>query len=363
MNKKIVFLLVVTIVFSCFAATTFAAVKTGSTVTLDGKTMNASAYLPDDTYDSNIVYLPLRAISEALGYKVDWSQADKVIVISNDNKKIIIDQDNYRVTLFDLKNNSDHTYYMTHWPIAFKNITYVPLDFLMEEFSLKIDWDKTTGNVKIETVKPNSIKIINKVEGDETKQIVTKLQYPQLDGLDNKEVQNKINSTFKKLADDAKIEGSDTFTDIEPSFFENHQFAVDLDYKIKYNQNGLLCVVFTNYQYYGGAHGSTLQTAYTFNLKDGTQYKLGDMFKEKTDYVTLMSSFVKKQMKEIEAKAGFSIYDAFDKIDANHEFYIDSNQINVYFQQYAIGAYALGIPEFRADYEDIRDVLNTELGL
>jgi inhibitor of cysteine peptidase len=359
MSKKIVFLLAVTIAFSCFAVTAFAAVKTSSVVTLDGKTLNASSYSPDEAYYADEVYLPLRAISEALGYKVEWSQADKVIVVSNDNKKIIIDQDNYRVTLFDLKNNSDYTYYMEQWPIVYKNTTYVPQEFLMDEFNLKIDWDKTTGNVKMETVKPNSIKIINKVEGDETKQIVTKLQYPQLDGLENKTVQNKINSTFKKLAEDAKVMGNDALADIDSSFFENHQFEVDLNYKITYNQNGLLSVVFDNYQYYGGAHGSTLQIAYTFNLKDGTQYKLSDMFKDKTDYVTLLSKIVKQKLKE----RGLSEGVEFDKIAENQEFYLDNNGVKVYFQQYAVGCYALGILEFRADYDDVRDVLNTELGL
>ncbi len=358
MNKKIVFLLVVSIVFSCFAATGFAAAKTGSTITLDGKTLNAISYLPDDEYYANTVYLPLRAISEALGYKVSWSSKDQAVVVSNQNKKIIIDQVNDNIKSFNLKNNSKHEYFMG-MPIVYKNVTYVPQNFFMEEFNLKIDWDKKTGNVEMETVKQNSINIISKAEEIDTKEIYTKLQYPQLDGLENKTVQNKINSTFKKLAEDAEVMGMDALVDIDPSYFEGHRFGVDLNYQVKYNQNGLLSVVFDNYQYYGGAHGSTLQTAYTFNLKDGTEYKLSDMFKDKTDYVTLMSNQVKQQLKE----RGLSEGVEFDRIAEDQEFYLDNNGIKVYFQQYAIGAYALGILEFEADYSDVRDVLNTAIGI
>lgn len=365
MNKKIIFLLVVSIVFSCFAATAFAAVKTGSTVSLDGVNLSISPYISekDPYYPDENIYLPLRVVSEALGYKVAWQSKEHAIVISNDNKKVVFDQDNGKINSFDLKNNSKHEYYFKDLPITIKNSTYVSNGFLMDEFNLKVDWDKKTNNVKLETIKLNNINIISKTEKNVTKAISTTLQYPEISGLTNKEVQNKINAIFKKAATDAKVQGTEALSDIDPSFFEGHQFEVDFNYQVKYNQKGLLSVVFYNYQYYGGAHGSTIQTAYTFNIKDGTQYKLSNMFKDKTEYVTLMSNFVKQQMKERETKAGFSIYDAFDKIDANHEFYLDSNGINVYFQQYAIGAYALGIPEFGVDYDDVRDVINPLVGL
>ncbi len=359
MYKKIVFLLVAAIAFSSFAVSGLAAVKTGSTVTLDGKILNSSYYLSDDEYYSDIVYLPLRSISEALGYKVEWSSKDKAIVISNTNKEIFIDQMSGNIKSFNLKNNSVHDYYMA-LPVVVKNVTYIEQNFFMEEFNLSVDWDRTIGDINIKTVKQNSINIINRIEKSESMTIKTTLQYPEIDGLEDKNVQNKINSIFKKAASDAQIQGMDTLSEIIPDpDVKIRQFEVYFNYHIKYNQNGLFSITFENYRYTGGAHGSTIKDAYTFNLKDGTQYKLSDMFKDKVDYVSLISNFVKKQInkRDIHTTAPFL------KIDDEQEFYIDNNGIKVYFQQYAIGAYALGILEFGADYDDVRDVLNTELGI
>ena len=130
------------------------------------------------------------------------------------------------------------------------------------------------------------------------------------------------------------------------------------DYSLNYNQNGLLSVVFKDYQYTGGAHGSTVQSSYTFNLNTGEEYKLKDLFNSDADYVSFISDTVRKEINE-RVKDGSLLEELtpFNTIREDHDFYLSNDGIVIYFQQYEYWPYAAGIQEFTVEYAALKEML------
>lgn len=103
---------------------------------------------------SNRTLIPVRAVTTALGAKVDWDPSEPNIVkitkaLVNDTgseelKVIIIDLDTEKVTV-----NSEATE-LDVPPMLISNRTMVPIRFIAETFNMKINWDTYVGGIVID---------------------------------------------------------------------------------------------------------------------------------------------------------------------------------------------------------------------
>ncbi len=86
----------------------------------------------DFAYDCEVVkeqdanFLPIRAVADALGYKVDWNGSEKKAAIKNEDTEIIFEVGSKEVQVNG--KNIDAGYET----IIYKNMTYVPFSFLAE---------------------------------------------------------------------------------------------------------------------------------------------------------------------------------------------------------------------------------------
>ncbi len=243
---------------------------------------------------------------------------------------------------------------------------YLGADIFSGSFRLAVRWDKQNEIVRLERVAENpiSIKTIREVSGTDAIDIT--LQYPQLEGLAEKTAQDSINAIFKEAAMAARQEGLANAAENESEkalgYGSPNKCGTYFDYSLKYNQNGLLSVIFMDFQYSGGAHGYTLQSAYTFNLNTGEEYKLQDLFNSDADYVSFISDTVREGIDERIGEG--SLYEElipFDTIEADHDFYLSNDGVVVYFQQYEHWPYAAGIQEFTVEYAALIEMLKPGL--
>jgi len=332
-------------------------------IQLDGKKIQAHASIEGEN-----VYLPLEAVCEALGYKVEWRQNGQVAAVSKQDKNIVIDFKNSKISA------NDHEYYMTgEYPdivpdenADMEDRTYMRDDFFSENLGLKISLDKKSSKVNVESVKENPIYIRTVKETSETEKIKITLQYPQIEKLNDKNVEDRINSILRKAAEAARDEGQSNADligeETDMSAISPNKYETYFDYRLKYNQNGLLSVVLLNYQYTGGAHGITVQSSYTFDLKTGEVYKLKDLMKADADYVAFISNAVKQKIDE-RIKCGLlpdSLLSPFTSIKEDQDFYLSNNGVVIYFQQYEYFPYAAGIQEFTVDYSELVNLIKPE---
>ncbi len=356
MTKKVILVGVIISLILSVHACGFAATDNQPAIMLDGTKIQAPAYI-----DGGNVYLPLRAVGEALGYKIQWSGKDNPISVSMPGKNIMIDLNNNKVTA------NDHFYYMGGDYTIIADSTYMGADFFSDSFRLEVRWDRQNDMVQLESVKENAISIKTVKEASDTDKIKITLQYPQINGLADKMVQDSINSIFEKSASDARNEGLRNADEMEKVMVSGYTGSPNkcetyFDYSLKYNQNGLLSVVFMDYQYTGGAHGLTVQSSRTLDLKTGEEYKLKDLVKVDADYVSLISDTVRNAIDE-RVKEGilpdYSIA-AFNTIKDDQVFYLSNNAVVVYFQQYEYWPYVAGIQEFPVDFSVLNNMLKPD---
>lgn len=214
----------------------------------------------------------------------------------------------------------------------------------------------------------NKISIIqtNNIEANIDTQTITK---------DNKYISSIINIPIV-IASNQNISKyiNDTITKDIMEFYENAQknarnysdilndqdvkFIANTDFDVKKNSSDLLSINVTYYTYSGGAHGSYEDVSYNFDMKDGTILKLKDLFKEGSDYKKVINNEIRKQIDETvkNDKEYKGIYQ-FNGIKDNNKFYIQDDDLIIYFDLYEIAPFAAGQPEFLINVDVINHIL------
>jgi len=157
--------------------------------------------------------------------------------------------------------------------------------------------------------------------------------YPVIEGLHDVRVQYYINSVLLGVINEL-IKKLD--------YYDNPEMTITGKYYIRTNERSLLSLSIEMYGFGGGAHGFTILKSVTFDLRTGKIYRLRDFFAEDVDYVKYITEIVKKQIVEKEIPV---IVD-FTAISPDQDFYIENNNLVVYFQLYELAPYAWGFPTF-----------------
>jgi len=170
----------------------------------------------------------------------------------------------------------------------------------------------------------------------------------------NDEITNSIMKFFNDMQSQAK-EYNDSLPDIETKFVAN------VNFDIKKNSDNILSILVNYYKYAGGAHGYYEDIAYNIDTSTGNFLKLKDLFKEDTDYKNVINEEIRRQIEELikldEQNKG--IYE-LKSISENQKFYIQDDNLVIYFDLYEIAPYAAGIPKFIINIDKIDHILKSE---
>lgn len=127
-------------------------------------------------------------------------------------------------------------------------------------------------------------------------------------------------------------------------------FEAVLSYQITYLASCIISLYFNQYEYTGGAHGSTVRDSQTWNLQRGGMLRLGQLIHCSYDLKAYVVNFIKEQIKK-EPDIYFENYNKLVSETFNeNSYYCTPREIVVYFQQYTIAPYAGGIREFLIPY-------------
>jgi len=319
-------------------------------VLLNNMHLETSANIED-----GLVYLPVRNICESLGYIVGWSKDDQSISIISQNESIILHLQPAQTAI------GDHVSYMQKMPVIIQERIFMPADFFADNLALTMDYDPAQNVVLLKSVSKNPIQVKTIKTSVQEPGLKITQQYPQIEMNGNQQVQEEVNRLFEEAAEKSAAEGRKNAAELAQYRQEHPDTSpnpceVYFDYQLKYNRAGLLSVVLQDYQYAGGAHGSTRQTSYSIRLDSGQHYSLRDWFREDADYVSVLSAKVKEQLAVRNLEQ--ALFEPFERIDPDQDYYISNLGLTVYFQQYDILPYAAGIQEFTADFADLKSLLN-----
>ncbi|KPI57040.1 hypothetical protein IM33_02245 [Clostridioides difficile] len=142
---------------------------------------------------------------------------------------------------------------------------------------------------------------------------------------------------------------------------EENKFVANVDFELKKNTDSALSIKVRYYTYSGGAHGFYQDIAYNVDMRTGKFLELMDLFKDNTKYKEVIDEEIKRQIAELEKKdeENVGIYN-FKGIKENQNFYLQDENLVIYFDLYDITPYAAGIPEFSIDKKLISSMLKPE---
>ncbi len=163
----------------------------------------------------------------------------------------------------------------------------------------------------------------------------TTIYYPQVTGLTNRQVQERINRIIYNQVN-GMIRDQEKYQTGTPTEMVGH-------YEIKTNERGLLSLTLTNYAFSDHmAHGFTLLRSLTFNVNSGKLYRLSDLFSPGSDYVKVISRSIDAQIKA----RGIPVVNPFTAISPEQEYYLADKAMVIYFQLYELAPYYWGFPMF-----------------
>ncbi|NLV88244.1 MAG: DUF3298 and DUF4163 domain-containing protein [Tissierellia bacterium] len=171
------------------------------------------------------------------------------------------------------------------------------------------------------------------------------IYYPQVYGLKNIYVQDKINNCILEAIYELLR---------DQGYYDNPETEITGTWELKNNSKGILSLTLINYAFSGGAHGLTKVKGLTFDLGTGKQYDLHELFKPKSNYVEVLSEKIKKQIE----KRNIPVLDEFTKIRIDQDYYIADLTLVLFFQIYEITPYVYGIPYFPISIYSIEDIID-----
>jgi hypothetical protein len=211
------------------------------------------------------------------------------------------------------------------------------------------------------TAYPQQLWISSKIQSENKftvgeKSIIKNLDYlkedikiPQLiAGSDEKKISlinNVINNNILPKVEDAEKTSKEYFGgqgQEKPTF----PYEIYSRYKITQDNNLLLSLYNDYYEYLGGAHGITTRTSYTIDKEKESLITLKELFVPGYLY----SDIINKNIKEEISKNPDNYFDsgkAFKGINENQSFYIEGDDLVIYYQLYDIAPYVFGFPEFK----------------
>ncbi len=173
-----------------------------------------------------------------------------------------------------------------------------------------------------------------------------------------KNINDKIRNDIMEFYNSSKNEAKE----YNKNFPENtNKFVANVDFYTKKNSDNMLSILLNYYKYSGGSHGYYEYKSYNIDMRSGKFLELEDLFKSNSDYKKVINNEIRRQI-EYKAKSD-SQYEGiyqFERIKDNQKFYIQDNNLIIYFDLYEIAPYAAGIPEFQVNINIINHILKEE---
>ena len=353
---KRMILIMLTLTMFCSSVVVFGAgmaVTDKITVTMDGEAMEFDV---EPVMENDRVLVPFRAIFEALGCNVTYTESDGkqfVTAMRGENHLLI------EIGAYDMYINGEKE--ALDVPAIIKNgRTLVPVRAVSETFGANVEWIDDLNTVAVATKQgQHKIKAVTGEENikDEngTTLICITYSYPVIENPEGNGYISQLNDEYKEYAEsfikDAQSNSEDARLMLKERGSDFYPMEFNLTYEVQTDRKDILSV--TNYSFYnlGGAHPSTTRQSRTFDMANEKELALSDVVNGNEDerHTMVYDVFIKYFEENYE---GFSAETA-EKIDEeadNVKFYLTDDSLVLYFDVYQVGSYAMQYPTVELSY-------------
>lgn len=161
----------------------------------------------------------------------------------------------------------------------------------------------------------------------------------------SKRMEEEAQWYYESLLEDGEVEGYGGFSNY-------------MGYTIAENNGEILSVIYDNWSYTGGAHGSSLKVAANYSLKTGELLTFDTFFQDKDGAVKSIKENILRQCETpYYQEMLFSEYETnIDDIIKEDYWYFDNAGMHIIANEYVITPYVAGIQEFIIPYSEIPEM-------
>nr|WP_319489833.1 DUF3298 domain-containing protein [uncultured Caproiciproducens sp.] len=179
---------------------------------------------------------------------------------------------------------------------------------------------------------------------------------PQFSGFNTAKL---LNSKIQTVSDDGIAEVKQAAKDLEGYLAENTDrppVSLYFQSSFDYSENAdVLSTRIYNENYTGGAHGFRWIKSYTVNMNTGEFYDtLGSLFQNEESGKKLISDKITAEIKKQPDNYFPEAVQTIEDKNGDFPFYLDGENLIVYFDLYDISCYAAGIPVFKFPLADLK---------
>lgn len=135
-----------------------------------------------------------------------------------------------------------------------------------------------------------------------------------------------------------------------------HTYEAVQECAIPCNQNRRLSVYYDQYQFTGGAHGTTRRIARSWCAPLSRPLELRDFFPHNPQYLLYIQNEVIRQISRQALNGNSACFENYETLVPQTlnpcNFYMTPDSLAIYFRQYDIAPYAAGIPVFLIPYSE-----------
>lgn len=220
---------------------------------------------------------------------------------------------------------------------------------LVQGFDVEVNSDHTADNVAASESNSPVVKMNEAQHQKNASQPSAQSQPQALTAAQNTELQSGVDR-FVRLANEVKALGSSS----QLSLFIKPQVL---------NPKGPIATVVVNASnYIGGAHGSTAQQYFNFELSSKSLLSLDQIIvtgkrKQFNDLAyTAFQDWIKQTQPDMDVKA----YQQLWQFTLSENFYLSSEGLILQYGEYEIGPYAIGLPRLIIPYDKLKDILKPQ---
>lgn len=189
---------------------------------------------------------------------------------------------------------------------------------------------------------------------------------PKIEGLLNKDLENKLNEEFKENAEALILAFEADAKKLREQFpDEDVHMGMESSYTVRTDNENILAI--DTYIFNTVGSSSTIHNFYNIDKKTGELLTLQGLFKEGADYITPISNYIKEEMLKTNKASDYVVYFTdfnnpdklmFEEIQPDQKFFInDDGNLVICFDKYEVAPGATGSPEFVIPNDVIKDIL------
>lgn len=210
---------------------------------------------------------------------------------------------------------------------------------------------------------PKNINIVSQTKNDTKLDYEFKANYPQLTNYSNIQIRNKVNQDIKNNIDKRNQlflkELKESYDPSAPKVTGNE---LGISYTTYYLTNNIFSYVLDiSTMFNGAAHGNYETASYNYDLKTGNLIQLKDIFKDKVDYLKILSNYTTIALKAkgilTKKDGGWLEEGTAPKVDNFKSWNINKDSLIIHFQSYQVASYADGPQEVIIPLNKLKDYL------